>query len=132
MKALHELDKDEYVKHLEDMLLGTGTLDYARCLHCKRAEGTENMTEQARFEYVCDTCLLAWERAEKKAQEIAASDEKDYRGREGESMNPHTLHALEIAAMCLAYFTMMLLLGLCLEALVTFVKALAVKFAFGI
>jgi hypothetical protein len=84
MKALHELTQEEYIKHLEDCLIdGEG---YQRCDHCKRVDHPLEMAtheEPYDFGWVCDTCLLAWERAENRAQEIAASDEKDYRAAKG-------------------------------------------------
>jgi hypothetical protein len=84
MKPLHKLDKDEYIKHLEEYLLNH--MFYERCQQCKRVEHQDHMTALdvgPDLIYVCDTCLLAWERAENRAQEIAASDEKDYRAAKG-------------------------------------------------
>jgi hypothetical protein len=87
MKALHELDKDEYIKHLEDIILDSD-YDTARCEQCGRVECREYMTIPPHYlanscDRICDTCLPAWERAEKKAQENAKSDEKDYQWAKG-------------------------------------------------
>jgi hypothetical protein len=80
--ALHAKSKDGYIKHLESYLLDCG--EFERCAHCVRIESVANMVPLgAECEYVCDTCLPAWERAEKEAQEIAESDERDYRDAKG-------------------------------------------------
>lgn len=82
--ALHAKTQEEYIKHLEEYLLDQDR--YERCEHCKRVE-LDVQTTAIRLGpdliHVCDTCLPAWERAEAKAQEIAASDEKDYRAAKG-------------------------------------------------
>lgn len=87
MKALHELTQEEYIKHLEDYLLELNDECYMRCAQCHRVEDTYSLMTSVRagadIVRVCDTCLLAWERAENRAQEIAASDEKDYRAAKG-------------------------------------------------
>ena len=84
-KKLHELSLEQYIKHLEEYLL-TNSMFYERCEQCKRVETYDQLTavdSGNELVYVCDTCLSAWERAENRAQEIAASDEKDYRAAKG-------------------------------------------------
>jgi len=83
--ALHAKSKDGYIKHLEEYLLNG--MFYERCAQCERVEHQDYMTAQyigTDLVYICDSCLAAWERDEANAQEIAESDEKDYRDAKGE------------------------------------------------